>query len=301
MEKELNRSLPNASKFRSPRLLRMSKYGKRKEIFRLPKQREVLSQKLPTNTRLFLKALSDKIKMLCFVNTANCSKKRLGFRLLFPVCAGHSNALGWFEKKTLRADEQDKEDVDQLRQDFFEVQLGGVAPKDLIVLDESSVNTAMTRRYARAKKGQRAYASAPRNWGKNVTMICAISIQKVETGLILEGAIDGQMFLLFVQQWLVPLLGPGKVVVMDNLSVHKVAGVREAIEAVGARVEYLPPYSPDFSPIEPMFSKVKTFLRGISARTQDLLLEAIPRALDTVTASDLCGWFTHCGYHVEET
>lgn len=209
--------------------------------------------------------------------------------------------MGWFEKKTLRADEQDKEDVDQLRQDFFEVQLGGVDPKDLIVLDESSVNTAMTRRYARAKKGQRAYASAPRNWGKNVTILCAISIQKVETGLILEGAIDGQMFLLFVQQWLVPLLGPGKVVVMDNLSVHKVAGVREAIEAVGARVEYLPPYSPDFSPIEPMFSKVKTFLRGISARTQDLLLEAIPRALDTITASDLCGWFTHCGYYVEET
>jgi transposase len=206
--------------------------------------------------------------------------------------------LASLEKKTLRASEQHREDVQLLRQHFFE-RFSGVDINDIIVLDESSCNTAMTRLYARAKKGQRAHAKAPRNWGKNITMLCAISTQKLETAVVFEGALNGEFFLTFVQQWLAPILRPGQVVVMDNLSSHKVSGVQEAIEARGARIEFLPPYSPDFSPIELMFSKVKTFLRGAKARTKEMLFEAIAAALETINSEELFAWFRGCGYLLE--
>ena len=125
-----------------------------------------------------------------------------------------------------------------------------VAPEDLVFVDESGVNCAMTRLYARSPKGQRAFGHAPRNWGQNVSIIGALGLQGPLASGYLVGATDGAAFLAYVEQRLVPALWPGAVVVMDNLRAHKVRGVRETIEAVGARVLYLPPYSPDFNPIE---------------------------------------------------
>ena len=172
-------------------------------------------------------------------------------------------------------------------------------PEDILVLDESGSNIAMTRAYARAKEGERAHAQAPRNWGKNITMLGVLALSGVKTSMVVEGSMNGTLFLAFVKEWLVPLLKPGQVVIMDNLRTHKVAGVREAIEAVGAKVLYLPPYSPDFSPIEQMWSKVKAYLRGVGARTKELLLTAILAAFATIALSDILGWFKHCGYNVQ--
>lgn len=202
------------------------------------------------------------------------------------------------KKKSLRASEQEREDVQKERSEFFE-KIEGIAPEDIVVLDESGANTALTRAYARSEKGTRAYGNAPRNRGKNITMLGAIGLTGILTAMTVDGAMDGEIFLAFVKQWLAPLLRPGQVVIMDNLSVHKVAGVKEAIEGTGAKLLYLPPYSPDFSPIEPMWSKIKTFLRGIGARARELLQEAISSAFKTVTCKDIEGWFQHCGYRIQ--
>jgi transposase len=127
-------------------------------------------------------------------------------------------------------------------------------------------------------------------------MVGAIGVNGLNAAMSFEGAMNGEVFRVFVELVLSPTLKPGEVVVMDNLSSHKVKGIKEAIERRGARLLYLPPYSPDFSPIEPCWSKVKTFLRKTKARTVDTLNEAIDQAIDQVTSSDAKGWFRHCGY-----
>lgn len=163
-------------------------------------------------------------------------------------------------------------------------------------VDESGVNLAMTRRYGRAPKGERAVGSAPVNYGSNVTIIGAMGSDGVSALMTVEGATDGDIFRAYVERVLCPTLGAGDVVVMDNLGAHKVGGVREAIEDRGAELLYLPPYSPDFSPIEPCWSKIKAALRDAAARTRRALEAAIKRALTSVTESDAVAWFTHCGY-----
>lgn len=154
----------------------------------------------------------------------------------------------------------------------------------------------MTPRYARSLKGQRAHGYCPINYGPNVTVTGAIRLDGVVTALSMDGAMDGETFLAFTHQFLVPELRPGDVVVMDNLASHKVAGVVETIEAAGASVLYLPPYSPDYNPIEMCWSKVKEFLRTQATRTRESLERALAQGLDLVSFSDLIGWFKHCGY-----
>lgn len=154
----------------------------------------------------------------------------------------------------------------------------------------------MARRYGRARRGQRVHDAVPKNWGRNVTVLGALSCHGLEAVMTVEGATDAAVFRAYVSQVLAPTLEPGDVVVMDNLGAHKVDGIRNAIEARGATLMYLPPYSPDYSPIEPCWSKLKTCLRAIKARTREALDEALALAIDTVTASDAKGWFTHCGY-----
>jgi transposase len=154
----------------------------------------------------------------------------------------------------------------------------------------------MTRRYGRARRGQRVYDAAPENWGRNVTVLGSLSCQGLEAVMTIEGAADAAVFRAYVREVLAPTLKPGDVVVMDNLGAHKAQGIRSAIEASGATLMYLPPYSPDYSPIEPCWSKLKTCLRAIKARTRDALDEALAHVINTVTASDATGWFTHCGY-----
>lgn len=154
----------------------------------------------------------------------------------------------------------------------------------------------MTRRYGRARRGQRVHDAVPKNWGRNVTVLGSLSCQGLEAVMTIEGATDGAVFRAYVGEVLAPTLKPGDVVVMDNLGAHKVDGIRSAIEASGATLMYLPPYSPDYSPIEPCWSKLKTCLRAIKARTRDALDEALSYVIDTVSASDAKGWFNHCGY-----
>ena len=168
----------------------------------------------------------------------------------------------------------------------------------LVFVDECSTNIALTGLYARAPKGERAYGKAPRNWGKNVTLIASMSAEGIGAAMSVEGATDGAAFEAYVKHFLVPTLEAGQIVVMDNLQVHKMKRVRELVEGSGAEVLFLPPYSPDFSPIEEAFSKVKTILRRIGARTREALLEATSDALSAVSSADARGWFGHCGYPV---
>jgi transposase len=156
----------------------------------------------------------------------------------------------------------------------------------------------LTRLYGRAPRGQRARGSAPINYGQNLTLIGALSSGGIDALLTIEGATDGEVFRAYTERVLCPTLEAGDIVVMDNLGAHKVSGIREAIEACGASLIYLPPYSPDLSPIERCWSKIKTALRGMSARTRRKLERAIKRALETITESDALAWFAHCGYQL---
>ena len=168
--------------------------------------------------------------------------------------------------------------------------------KRLVVLDECGSNIALTPPYARAPKGQRARGSVPRNRGKNTTRLSSLSLEGIGASMIIEGAATATAFEVYLEHILAPSLRPGHIVVMDNLSVHKGARVRRLIEEKGCQLLFLPAYSPDLSPIEEAFSKLKAFLRRAGARTREALEEAICQALQTVTAQDAQGWFRHCGY-----
>ena len=166
----------------------------------------------------------------------------------------------------------------------------------LVFVDETSTNISLTRKYGRAPKGERAIGKVPRNWGSPTTLVAGLSGKGVGAPMMLEGAMDTAAFVVYVREVLAPELSPGQVVVMDNLSVHKARAVEELIEARGCQLLFLPAYSPDLSPIELAFSKIKEFLRAAGARTQAALEEAIAQAIETVTAADAEGFFRHCGY-----
>ena len=157
----------------------------------------------------------------------------------------------------------------------------------------------MTRLYGRAPPGERVIGTVPQNYGANVTMLAALGSQGVEAVMTLDGATDAEVLRAYVEQVLRPTLRLGDIVIMDNLRAHKAAGIREAIEQAGAQVLYLPPYSPDLSPIEPCWSKLKTALRTAKARTREALAHALAQALATITASDAHSWFRHCGYALQ--
>jgi transposase len=165
-------------------------------------------------------------------------------------------------------------------------------------IDEAGVNLALTRLYGRAPRGERVVGGVPINYGENITMIGALSCRGLEAMMTVDGASDGGVFRAYVRQVLSPTLEPGDIVVMDNLGAHKVSGIREAIERCGATLLYLPPYSPDLSPIEPCWSKLKTALRAVGARTRHRLERAISQALATICEADAVAWFAHCGYQL---
>jgi transposase len=172
-----------------------------------------------------------------------------------------------------------------------------VSAEDLVFLDETGVNLAMVSLYARAQRGQRAYAQQPKGRGKNLTILGAMSLKAgFLEGLSFSGGTTGDLFLWFIETLLCPLLWPEAVVVMDNLPAHKVDGVKQAIEAVGARLIYLSPYSPDFNPIENLWSKLKGYLRAVEARTSEALHQAIAQGLSLITSQDVQNWFTHGCY-----
>lgn len=171
-----------------------------------------------------------------------------------------------------------------------------LAKEDLVFVDETGSHIAMTPLYAYAPRGQRAIGKVPRNYGANTTLMASLSRQGMGEAFILEGAADAMAFELYIEQILAPSLHRGQIVIMDNLSIHQGKRGRQVIEAKGCQLLFLPAYSPDLSPIEEAFSKLKTYLRRVGARTHQALIDAITQALLTVTAADARGWFTHCGY-----
>ena len=169
-------------------------------------------------------------------------------------------------------------------------------PRRLVFIDESGAKTNMTRLYGRAQAGQRAVDATPSGHWCTTTMISSVRWDGSTACMVVDGATTGDIFKAYVKYILLPTLQPGDVVVLDNLSAHKNNEVKELIESVEAELWFLPPYSPDLNPIEKMWSKVKSILRTIKARSQEALISAIAKALDAITAEDAAGWFDSCGY-----
>lgn len=170
-------------------------------------------------------------------------------------------------------------------------------PEQFVFVDESGTHTSLTRLYGWAVHDQRATGAVPRNHGKNTTLVAALTPDGVqEPWLIVEGAMNTETFEWYIRERLAPRLRPGQVVVLDNLSVHKAASIREVLAERQCDLLFLPPYSPDFTPIEQAFSKLKAILRGLGARTQDALQEAVRLAVGAITRDDAAAWFAHAGY-----
>ena len=198
------------------------------------------------------------------------------------------------KKKTGHASEQEREDVAEAREAWFEGQLD-LDPSKLVFLDETAVSTNMARRFGWTPRGQRCRMSVPFGW-KTKTLVAALRWDRIDAPMTIDGALDGASFLAYVEQVLAPTLSAGETVLMDNVRTHKVAGVKEAIEAKGAHLVYLPPYSPDFDPIEESFSKIKSILRRIAARTVDALEAAVGEALQSFTPQECMNYFASSGY-----
>lgn len=204
----------------------------------------------------------------------------------------------FLKKKQVHASEQKREDVAQARKEWKEKQENHVElPVDkLVFLAESGVNIDMVRRYGRAKNKNRVNDYAPVNTPKKTTLVSSVRLDGTQAYEFFQGSLNGKNFLSYVKNTLIPNLKKGDIVVMDNLSCHKVKGVKEAIEEAGVSVLYLPPYSPDFNPIEMMWSKIKALLRNWKTDTPELLHSVIPDAFSSVSVSDISGWFTASGY-----
>ena len=199
------------------------------------------------------------------------------------------------KKKTGHASEQEREDVEASREAWFEGQLD-LDPKKLVFIDETSISTSMARRFGWAPRGKRCRASIPFGHWNTTTFVAGLRIDRIDAPMTIERALHGEAFLAYIEQVLAPTLSEGETVVMDNVPLHKVVGVSEAIAAKGASVLYLPAYSPDFDPIEKFFSKFKSILQRIAARTADALEAAVAEALRTVTPDECRNYFAACGY-----
>ena len=169
-------------------------------------------------------------------------------------------------------------------------------PGRFFFLDESSINTGFTPLYGRSPVGERLNDYVPDCRFESMTILSSLRIDGTTEALVFDGALNGEMFEAYIKKCLSPRLKEGDIVVMDNLSSHKREGLNEIVEKRGAKIEYLPPYSPDFNPVENMWSKLKNHLRKVKERSKDVLFEAVGAALNTITEQDAKGWFEHCGY-----
>jgi transposase len=197
------------------------------------------------------------------------------------------------QKKTLAASERNA-----TKRDEFRARIQHRPAADFVIVDEMGSNLNLTPRYGRAPRGERARGSVPRNTPANTTLIASMSMGGMGAAMVLSGATDRAAFEVYVEHFLLPTLVPGQVVVWDNLSAHTSNHVRQLIAGRGCEVWPLPAYSPDFSPIEEAFSKLKAGLRRAQARSGEALMEAIANGLNAVTAADARGYFTHCGYRL---
>ena len=200
------------------------------------------------------------------------------------------------QKKTLYAREQDP----AARQAFC-ARLATVAAEDIIVIDECGSNLNLTPRYARAPCGQRAIGYVPRTTPPNTTLIASLTLAGLGPAMILSGATDRLAFEAYIEHVLVPTLRPGQIVILDNLSAHRGARVHQLVAARECELWFLPSYSPDLSPIEPAFAKLKQAWRKAEARTLDALYDTISTSLPSITDDDAQSFFTNCGYHLART
>jgi transposase len=199
------------------------------------------------------------------------------------------------QKKSLIAQERDEEERAAWRREA-----AGIAPELFMWVDECGTHTSMTRSRARAPKGERAYGKVPRNRGPNTTLIASMTLEgAMGASMAFEGATDKEVFEAYIEHFLAPTLRRGQIVVMDRLGAHRTRRVRRLIEERGAKLWFLPSYSPDLNPIEEAFSKVKTLLKKAAARMHEALVEAMAEALRAVTSEDVEGWFAHCDYRAE--
>ena len=201
-------------------------------------------------------------------------------------------------KKTAHASEQQRPDIWKRRRAWFDGQID-LEPERLVFVDETGASTKMARRYGRAKRGQRCRAPVPHGHWKTTTFTAGLRLGGLTAPMVLDGPMNGDAFRSYVEQVLVPTLRPGDIVVMDNLPAHKPVAVRQAIEAAGAELRFLPPYSPDFNPIEMAFAKLKAFLNKAAARTVEDLWDAIARAIETFTPTECESYFATAGYDRE--
>ena len=199
------------------------------------------------------------------------------------------------EKKTLIAQEQDRPDV-AVQRTAWRASQEQIDPTQVVFIDETSAKTNMTRCYGRSPLGTRLVEKTPFGRWQTTTFLGALRAEGFIAPLTIDGPITGALFRAWVEQHLAPALKPGDIVVMDNLSSHKVVGIREAIAAAGAELRYLPPYSPDLNPIELAFSKLKKLLRDGAVRTVDKLWELCGQILEQFTETECRNYFKHCGY-----
>lgn len=177
--------------------------------------------------------------------------------------------------------------------------MAGGAPANLLFLDETSTPLTLTPVRARAPRGQRAIGRIPRGMRPHIAWLATLSATGLGESLVVDGPVDGRVFVAFVERVLVPQLRPGQLVVLDNLSVHKSARARQLIEAAGCHLVFLPPYSPDFNPIEQAFAKTKQALRRVEARSWESIVTAIGHVIDTITPADAAGFFTAAGFPLD--
>jgi transposase len=195
------------------------------------------------------------------------------------------------QKKSLIATERD-----ETARAAWRDEVATLNPADLVFVDETSTHTAMTRRRARAPRGERAVGRTPRNHGPNVTLLATLTPEGIGPAVAIPGAVDGAAFVAYAACVLAPSLRSGQVVILDNLSAHKSEVARTAVEAAGARLLFLPPYSPDFNPIELAFAKVKERLRTAAERTPEGLFAATAVAIDAISTTDARRFYDHCGF-----
>ncbi|WP_175422260.1 IS630 family transposase [Agrobacterium tumefaciens] len=231
--------------------------------------------------------LDEMVERLCVERQVGISRSALGAWL---------RRRGWtFKKKSAHALEQDRPDVLKRRRAWFDGQLD-LDPEKLIFLDETGLSTKMARLRGRAIRGERCRAGVPHGHWKTTTFTGALRLSGMTAPFVYDGAMNGNVFLAYVEQVLLPTLQIGDVVVMDNLPAHKAAGVRDAIERAGAKLMFLPPYSPDFNPIENAFSKLKAMLRARAERKIDALWDAVGALIPRFTPAECANYFRAAGY-----
>ncbi len=199
------------------------------------------------------------------------------------------------EKKTAHASEQDRPDILKRREDWFDGQLD-LDPERLVFIDETWASTNMARRYGRAPRGERLRVGVPHGHWKTTTFVAGLRLTGMVAPMVLDGPINGVSFQAYVDQVLVPDLRPGDIVIMDNLGSHKGRAVRAAIKRAGARLMFLPPYSPDLNPIEQVFAKLKTRLRKARARTIGAMAESIRQSLPCFQPHECNNYLVNAGY-----